>query len=129
MARTTRNVAPTEAGERLTASLRLAFQEIDGALATLGGMRDKPAGTVRITTSRHAADTTLILRAAVAGFGLACVMEDQAADLTADGRLVRALADWRPPFPGHHLYCPSRRQPTPAFTLLVEALRHRLAGL
>jgi DNA-binding transcriptional LysR family regulator len=43
----------------------------------------------------------------------------------ADGRLIRVLADWCPPFPGYHLYCPSRRQPTPAFTLLVNALRYR----
>ena len=35
------------------------------------------------------------------------------------GRLVRALADWCPPFPGFHLYYPSRRQPTPAFAVLV----------
>jgi DNA-binding transcriptional LysR family regulator len=42
-----------------------------------------------------------------------------------DGRLVRVLADWCPPFPGYHLYYPSRRQPTPAFALLVDALRHK----
>ena len=39
--------------------------------------------------------------------------------------LVRVLADWCPPFPGYHLYYPSRRQPTPAFALLVDALRYR----
>ena len=43
----------------------------------------------------------------------------------AEGRLVRVLADWCPPFPGYHLYYPSRRQPTPAFALLVDALRYR----
>ena len=43
----------------------------------------------------------------------------------ATGRLVRVLADWCPPFPGYHLYYPSRRQPTPAFALLVDALRYR----
>ena len=43
----------------------------------------------------------------------------------ADGRLVRVLADWCPPFPGYHLYYPSRRQATPAFALLVDALRYR----
>jgi DNA-binding transcriptional LysR family regulator len=41
------------------------------------------------------------------------------------GRLIRVLADWCPPYPGYHLYYPSRRQPTPAFALLVEALRYR----
>jgi DNA-binding transcriptional LysR family regulator len=43
----------------------------------------------------------------------------------ADGRLIRVLGDWCPPYPGYHLYYPSRRQPTPAFTLLVNALRYR----
>ena len=44
---------------------------------------------------------------------------------SADGRLIRVLADWCPPYPGYHLYYPSRRQPTPAFALLVNALRYR----
>jgi DNA-binding transcriptional LysR family regulator len=43
----------------------------------------------------------------------------------ANGRLIRVLADWCPPFSGYHLYYPSRRQPTPAFTLLADALRYR----
>ena len=47
--------------------------------------------------------------------------------LFLDGRLVRVLDDWCPPFPGYHLYYPSRRQHTPAFALLVEALRFRAA--
>lgn len=246
LARTTRNVSPTEAGERLLASLRPALQEIDGALANLSALRDKPAGLVRITTARHAAETVLwpklarllpdypdvkvelsidsaltdivaerfdagvrpgervdkdmvavrvgpdlrfalvgapsylanhpppespqdltrhscinlrmptlggmyawefekdgrslnvrvdgqlafndlpmVLTAAVVGFGLAFVLEDQAMEMLADGRLVRLLEDWCPPFPGYHLYYPSRRQPTPAFALLVDTLRHR----
>lgn len=41
------------------------------------------------------------------------------------GRLVRVLADWTPPFPSYYLYYPSRRQQSPAFALLVEALRYR----
>ncbi len=43
----------------------------------------------------------------------------------ADGRLIRVLADWCPPYPGYHFYYRSRRQPTPGFTLLVNALRYR----
>ncbi|BBF91842.1 LysR family transcriptional regulator [Blastochloris tepida] len=67
----------------------------------------------------------LIVDAAVAGLGIACLLEvDMAAELRA-GRLVRVLDDWCPPFPGYHLYYPSRRQPTPALALLVEALRYR----
>ena len=67
----------------------------------------------------------MIVRAASAGFGLGFVMEDQVEALIADGRLVRVLEDWCPPFPGHHLYYPSRRQPSAAFVLLVEVLRYR----
>jgi DNA-binding transcriptional LysR family regulator len=69
-------------------------------------------------------NTSLILDAALAGFGLAYVPEDQVRAHLADGRLVRVLADWCPPFSGYHLYYPSRRQQTPAFALLVDALRY-----
>jgi DNA-binding transcriptional LysR family regulator len=67
----------------------------------------------------------LRLNAALAGFGLAYLPEDQVQTYLADGRLIRVLADWCPPLPGYHLYYPSRRQHTPAFALLVEALRYR----
>jgi DNA-binding transcriptional LysR family regulator len=67
----------------------------------------------------------MMLSAATAGAGLAFVLEDQAKPLIAGGQLVRVLADWCAPFPGYHVYYPSRRQPLPAFALLVEALRYR----
>ena len=67
----------------------------------------------------------MILRAAAAGFGLACVLDDQAAPMIADGGLIRVLDDWCPPFAGYHLYYPSRRQLSAAFSLLVDALRYR----
>jgi DNA-binding transcriptional LysR family regulator len=68
---------------------------------------------------------TMALRAARDGLGIAYLPDDLVrADVDA-GRLLRVLADWCPPFPGYHLYYPSRRQPTPAFALLVEALRYR----
>jgi DNA-binding transcriptional LysR family regulator len=67
----------------------------------------------------------MILRAARAGFGLACVPDDHLQADFADGSLIRVLEDWCPPFAGYHLYYPSRRQPSAAFALLVEALRHR----
>src|SRR6476660_8846338 len=57
--RTTRSVAPTAAGERLLRTLRPAFDQIDTELEAVGGLRDKPAGTVRITANDHAADTIL----------------------------------------------------------------------
>src|SRR5918995_2839907 len=59
LTRTTRSVAPTEAGERLIETLRPAFDEIDTKLAALSELREKPAGTIRITTSQHAAETIL----------------------------------------------------------------------
>jgi DNA-binding transcriptional LysR family regulator len=69
--------------------------------------------------------TLMALEAAVAGYGLAYLLEDRVQACLTDGRLVRVLADWCPPFSGYHLYYPSRRQPTPAFALLVDALRYR----
>jgi DNA-binding transcriptional LysR family regulator len=69
--------------------------------------------------------TAPMLDAALAGFGLAYVPEDTVRTHIADGRLIRVLADWCPSYPGYHLYYPSRRQPTPAFALLVNALRYR----
>ena len=67
----------------------------------------------------------LRLNAALAGLGLAYLPEDQVQVYLADGRLIRVLEDWCPPFSGYHLYYPSRRQPTPAFALLADALRYR----
>lgn len=244
--RTTRSVAPTEAGERLLATAAPRFAEIDAEIAALSAYRDKPAGTVRITAGEHAARTILwpalgkllsaypdikveisadggltdivadrfdagvrlgerlgkdmvavrigpdlrmavvgapayfqrfprpkrpqdltahncinlrlttyggnyawelekhgreikvrvegqltfnnvplALQAAEQGYGLACVIEGQAEAAIADGRLVRVLADWCPPFSGYHLYYPSARQPTSAFKVIAEALRYR----
>jgi DNA-binding transcriptional LysR family regulator len=246
LTRTTRSVAPTEAGERMLGTLRPALDSIGSQLAAVGELREKPAGTIRITTSEHAANTVLwpalekllprypdihvemsitsgftdivaerfdagvrlgeavakdmvavrigpdlrmavvgspayfkkrpiprtpqdlsehqcinlrflssgglyawelekkgrevrvrverqlafdnvnmIVRAATAGFGLGFVMEDHVGALLAKGRLVRVLDDWCPSFAGYHLYYPSRRQPSAAFALLVEALRYR----
>jgi DNA-binding transcriptional LysR family regulator len=51
--------------------------------------------------------------------------EDQALEYIAEGRLIRVLEDWCELFPGYHLYYPSRRHSSPAFALLIEALRHR----
>jgi DNA-binding transcriptional LysR family regulator len=246
LTRTTRNVAPTEAGARLFNSLTPNFENIDAALAGLGDLRDKPGGTIRITTSEHPASTILwpalrkllrdypdihaevisdstltdivedrfdagirlgeqvakdmiavpigpplrmavvgspsylasrprvktprdltghdcinlrflthgglyawefeknghplnvrvegrlafnnirhIRSSALDGFGLAYLPEDMVRDEIKARRLRRLLADWCPPFPGYHLYYPSRRQHSRAFSLLVETLRYR----
>jgi len=67
----------------------------------------------------------LRLNAAFSGLGLAFVPEALVRQPLSDGRLVRVLEDWCAPFPGCHLYYPSRRQTSPAFALLVNALRYR----
>src|SRR6266487_4678778 len=69
--------------------------------------------------------TFQMLNAALAGFGLAYVPEDLVQAHFARGRLKRVLEDWCPPYAGYHLYYPSRRQSSAAFSLLVDALRHR----
>jgi DNA-binding transcriptional LysR family regulator len=69
-------------------------------------------------------DTRHALRAAREGFGLAYVPEDMVARDVREGRLVRVLEDWCPPFPGYHLYYSSRRRPSQAFGIVVEALRY-----
>jgi len=64
------------------------------------------------------------LQAALQGLGLAYMPEDLVQEHVAQGRLIRVLTDWCEPFSGYHLYYPSRRQSSPAFTLLREALRY-----
>lgn len=246
LTRTTRSVAPTEAGERLLRTVGPRIDEIEAEIDALSELRDKPAGTVRLTATEHAAELILlpvlermlsdypevkveividygltdivteridagirlgeqvakdmiavpigppmrmavvgspgylaqhgrpqkpadltdhncinmrlptygglyawefekgrrelrvrvegqltlnsastILKAACAGLGLACLTEDTARACLDSGELERVLEDWTPPFPGFHLYYPSRRQPTPAFAKLVELLRYR----
>ena len=246
LTRTTRSVSPTEAGERLLRNVAPRFEEIEAELATLRELREKPAGTVRLTAGDHAIRSVLwpklakflpkypdikielaidygltdivaqrydagvrwgeqvgkdmiavrigpdirfavvgsksyfakrslpktpqdlishacinlrlptygglyawefekggrelkvrvegqlvfnsifqVLDAALAGFGIAFVPEDLAQTHVAKGRLKRVLEEWCLPWSGYHLYYPSRRQSSPAFTLLVDALRHR----
>lgn len=70
-------------------------------------------------------DVGQVLRATLDGYGLAFLFEDMVGDHVAAGRLVQVLDDWTPPFAGYHLYYPSRRHASPAFSLLVNALRHQ----
>jgi DNA-binding transcriptional LysR family regulator len=246
LTRTTRSVAPTEAGERLLVSIGPRLDEIESELAALSAFREKPAGTIRINAGEHAADAVLWpalekllpdypdinveiivdygltdivaerydagvrlgeqvakdmiavrigpdmrmavvgapayfdtrpkpltpqnltdhncinlrlptygsvyawefekdgrelrvrvegqlifnnialrLNAVLAGLGLAYMPEDLVEAHLADGRLVRVLEDWCLPFSGYHLYYPSRRHTSPAFALVVDALRYR----
>jgi DNA-binding transcriptional LysR family regulator len=100
-------------------------------LPTYGGLYawefDKGGREVKVRVEGKLVFNTIALRlnAALAGFGLAYLPEDQVRAHVAKGRLIRVLADWCPSFSGYHLYYPSRRQPTPAFALLVDALRYR----
>jgi DNA-binding transcriptional LysR family regulator len=100
-------------------------------LPTYGGLyawefeRDGRAVRVRVEGQLTFNSGAPILAAALDGFGLAYLPLAQVQPHLARGELVQALADWCPPFAGYHLYYPSRRQPTPAFTVLLEALRYR----
>jgi DNA-binding transcriptional LysR family regulator len=246
LARTTRSVAPTQAGERLVKKLAPMLHDFDQSIAGLSEYRDKPAGTIRITTVEHAAKTVLcpaltkilpdhpditveiivdyglvdvvadrfdagvrlgeqvakdmiavriapdirmaivgspryfrrhpppsepqhlvehrcinlrlptsgtlnrwrllqkgrevrvhvdgplifntidlILDTAIDGLGLAYLPLDQVSQHLKSGRLDQVLGEWTPSLPGYHLYYPSRRHSSPAFRLLVDALRYR----
>lgn len=67
----------------------------------------------------------LITEAALAGFGLAYLTEQQVRSDLDSGRLVRVLGNWCPPFSGYHLYYSDRRPASPAFSVLLDALRYR----
>ena len=77
----------------------------------------KVDGQLTLNSSQH------IVQGAVAGLGIAYLPEDEFGSHIAEGRLVRFLEDWCPKFPGYFLYYPSRRQPSPAFSLVLDALR------
>lgn len=89
LTRTTRNVAPTEAGEQLAATLRPAFDDIDARLTALSALRERPAGNLRITTSRHAAES--ILWPAVAT--LLKTYPDVSVEISIDSHLTDIIAD------------------------------------
>lgn len=87
--------------------------------------RDGRALTVRVEGQVIVNDIALARQAALDGGGLAYLPENYVRGDVEEGRLLRVLQDWCPPFPGYHLYYPSRRQLSPAFALVVEALRFR----
>ncbi|WP_321405796.1 LysR family transcriptional regulator [Tolumonas auensis] len=66
-----------------------------------------------------------ILNAALQGYGIAYLPEEQIKPYVAEGQLIQLLEPWCPTFPGYHLYFPSRRQSSPAFSLVVDTLRYR----
>jgi len=84
-----------------------------------GDLNVRVSGQLTFNTSDHIVD------AALAGFGGAFLPEEEFGDHIAAGRLIRVLEPWCQPFPGYYLYYPSRKQPSPAFSLVMEALRVR----
>jgi DNA-binding transcriptional LysR family regulator len=98
---------------------------------TLGGLyawefeKDGRELNVRVEGQLIVSEIQLARQAAMDGAGLAYLPEDYVAPAIASGHLVRVLESWCPPFPGYHLYFPSRRQQSPAFALVVDALRYR----
>ena len=100
-------------------------------LPTYGGLyawefeRDGQELAVRVDGQLVFNGIFLVLNAALDGFGLAHVPEDIALPYITSGCLERVLEDWCPLWTGYHLYYPSRRQSSPAFNLVVEALRQR----
>jgi DNA-binding transcriptional LysR family regulator len=98
-------------------------------LTTQGGLyawefrKDGQEIKVRVEGQLTLNRTAQIVDAALSGVGLAFVPLDRVTQHIAEGRLQPALRGWWPVFAGHHLYYPSRRQPSTAFALFVEALR------
>lgn len=84
-----------------------------------GDLNVRVSGQLTFNTSEHIVD------AALAGFGIAFLPEEEFGTLIAEGRLIRILEPWCMPFPGYYLYYPSRKQPSPAFSLVVDALRNK----
>ncbi len=74
-------------------------------------------GQLTFNTSEHVVD------AALAGLGIAFLPEEEFGTHLREGKLIRVLEEWCRPFPGYYLYYPSRKQPSPAFSLVVDALR------
>lgn len=87
--------------------------------------KDGRVMNVRVDGQLTFGGSGMLVTAAEAGMGLVMTIDDIVQESLAAGRLVRVLEDWCPPFAGYHLYYPSRRQASPAFALLVEALRYR----
>ncbi|MDA4630826.1 LysR substrate-binding domain-containing protein, partial [Escherichia coli] len=100
-------------------------------LTTVGGLyawefeKDGKLLNVRVDGQFVCNDVPIIIDGALAGLGLACLPDDYLLPLIGEGKLVPVLEDWSPPFPGYHIYYPSRRLASPAFSLLIDALRYR----
>jgi DNA-binding transcriptional LysR family regulator len=102
-------------GYRMTGSGALYAWEFEG---------DGKPFEVRVAGPLAFNEPDLMLDAALQGFGVGYLLDHQVTSHVAAGRLVRLLPEWLPPFPGFHLYYPSRRQMRPVLSAFVTALRH-----
>lgn len=108
----------------------MAHNCINMRLPTLGGLfawefaKDGHELKVRVEGQMIYNNLAMRLHSALDGLGLACMAEDVVLPYVADGRLIRVLDDWCPRYAGYKLYYPSRRHPSPAFTVLLDALRY-----
>jgi len=108
----------------------MAHNCINMRLPTLGGLfawefaKEGQELKVRVEGQLIYNNMALRLHSALDGLGLACMAEDIVLPYLADGRLIRVLDDWCPTYAGYKLYYPSRRHPSPAFTLLLDTLRY-----
>lgn len=87
-----------------------------------GDLNVRVDGQLTFNTSEH------IVEAALAGFGIAFLPEEEFSPHIEEGRLIRVLEPWCAPFSGYYLYYPSRKQPSPVFSLVVDALRESGSG-
>ena len=117
----TRPETPRDLTDHACNNLRLPT---NGGLYTWEFEKNGQTLNVRIEGQMVFNNISMRLEAVLQGLGLACMPEDLVREHVAAGRLIRVLADWCEPFSGYHLYYPSRRQSSPAFTLLREALRY-----
>lgn len=117
-----RPVTPQDLSRHKCINLRMLSS---GSLYAWELEKDGRQVNVRVEGQLAFNETSLVIRAALGGHGLGFVMEDSVRPHLDDGTLVTVLEDWCPPFPGYFLYYPSRRQPSAAFSLLVDALRYR----
>ncbi|MDE7540542.1 LysR family transcriptional regulator [Gluconobacter sphaericus] len=100
-------------------------------LPTSGGLYawefERDGKEIRVKTQGQLVlnDINLIVEAALTGHGIAFMLEDHVKDHLSAGTLVQILEEWCEPFDGYFLYYPSKRQPSPAFNLVLNALRYK----
>lgn len=118
-------VIPTSPHELMQHSCINIRHRIDGAIYAWEFKDDARVFTVKVEGQLVFNSIMHVINAAIDGMGFAYVPEPLAAPYLAQGRLKAILTEWSPYFQGYHLYYPNRRQTSPAFMALVDALRYR----